>query len=107
VPPHATVRADVATRDAVGIRERWQVGGHGAEGGCIAGGGGAPVERFMRPHMVEPVAAVGELLRLGAQVGAGWAGGVGVRVSLDETVTYVSGPYGGSTACEATTAQKP
>jgi hypothetical protein len=45
--------ADVAHREAVRILKRWQFVGHLPEGGFIAGGGGAPVERLVRPLAVE------------------------------------------------------
>jgi hypothetical protein len=68
VPPDATVGADIAHLEAVGVLERWQFGGHCPRGGLVAGSGGAPVERLMRPCMVELVTAVVELplLRAGA-----------------------------------------
>jgi hypothetical protein len=75
VPPDATVGADLAHLEAVGILARWPLVGHGTWGGFIAGGGGAHVERLMRPRLVELVAAVGELLLLDATVGlqeGGW-----------------------------------
>src|SRR5215218_4750422 len=61
VPPDATIGADVAHLEAVGIRERWQCVGHLPGGGFIAGGGCAHVERLMRPLMVELCTEVIEL----------------------------------------------
>src|SRR5262245_34970581 len=89
VPPDAPVGAGVAHLEAVGIRERWQCLGPGAWGGVIAGSGCVPVERLMRPRLVELVAEVGERLRLGAQVGVGRSGGFGLQRAMPALVTTV------------------
>ncbi len=89
VPPEATVGADIAHLEAVGILEGWQFVGHRPGGRCIAGGRGAPVERLMRALMVELLADVVELLLLCAPGGAGRSGGVGLQRAMQALVATV------------------
>ena len=89
VPPDATVGADVAPLAAVGIRERGPCVGPLPGRGFIAGGGCAPIERFVRPLMVERCTAVIELPRWCAPGGAGRSGGVGVQGALQPFVAAV------------------
>jgi hypothetical protein len=82
VPPDAPIGADVAHLEAVRGLKRWKFMRHLPGGGCIAGGGGTPVERLVRPLMVELCTAVIELPLLCAQGGAGRAGGFGVQGAM-------------------------
>jgi hypothetical protein len=89
VPPDAPVGADVAHLEAVGIVERGQWVGHLPGRGLIAGGGGAQIERFVRPLLVERFTAVIERPLWGAQGGAGRSGGVGVQGAMPPFVAAV------------------
>jgi len=89
VPPDAPVGADIAHLEAVGVLERWQFGGHCPRGGLGACGGGAHVERLMRPCMVELVTAVVALPLVRAKVGTGWSGGFGFERPMHPLVAAV------------------
>jgi len=93
VPPDATVGADVAHLEVIGMFERWQLGGHSPGGGFITCGGGAHVERLMWPLMVELFAEVVELWLLGVQIGAERSGGVGFQRDAG-AVLRRSSPHG-------------
>src|SRR5213083_1088177 len=56
VPPNATVGADVADFEAIGILERWQPVGHRSRRGRVAGRRRLLVERLVRPLLIELLA---------------------------------------------------
>jgi hypothetical protein len=56
-PTEAPMGADVAHREAVRARQRWQLRRHLPRGGGLIGGGGEPVERLRRPRLGARVAA--------------------------------------------------
>jgi hypothetical protein len=98
VPPDATVGADVAHLEAVGLRERGPCVGPLPGGGFRAGGGCAQSERFVRPLMVELGPEVMELPRWCAQVGAGRSGGFGFQGAMPP---FVAAVRLGCTGCDA------
>ncbi len=95
VPTDAPIGADIAHLEAIGILERWQLMGPLPRGRFIAGGRGVHIERLVRTLMVDLVAAVGELLLLGAQGGAGRSGGVGFQGAMPARVAAVLGRFAG------------
>jgi hypothetical protein len=89
VPTAATMGADVAHLEAVRVRERWPCVGPLPEGGGIAGGGCAPVERLVRPLAVERRAEARTRALL-SPPSAGWrAGGVRLQRALQAVMAAV------------------
>src|SRR4029453_1399786 len=94
-PPAATVGADRAYLEAVGVCKRGPRGGQRPGGGLIAGGGGVQVKRLRRPRIVARFTDVIDLPRLCAQVGRSRSGGVGVQGARPPLVAAVLGGCAG------------